>query len=797
MIVGLLTPCYNRVANMSTYFLEIFNLLTIPPGNLIYHLVLVFSIGGALQGAFMHWRISEFPQARRTVIGLLILLLLQIGLFLVSGLAWQGIVNSTVLLPLLDRAVMLIGSIWLIWVWAFPEPSRSSDAASILLTLFTAAGMVLNIVEHQAGAAVFNGSLADIVWQTFSLGILAVGLVILLVRRPNGWGNGFAFLCLGFIGHLLHALFNGGQGDYAGIVRLTYLMAYPLLLTLPQRFPVLTRPVTVKQVNADIPERRRYSTDPKTFHSLLSLAGEVNADKVSQAITRAIAQTMLADLCFLLFLTDDRSQIIIPSGYDLIREEKLDGASILPTSIPMLASALQRGRALRLPASSTSGDLRGLGDLLGLSNPGHLMFVPILTAERQPLGGLLLLSPYSNRLWSSEDQSFLANIANALTPILQRNQQVATLEDKSLQAAQAIEEERARTAELQEKNRELARQLEEALQQVEKYQETAENLAAMTTLQNEAQRLIVQLQAENEELRKAAQGLPKAKAPDISHVERELRLTLEEVARLQNQLAEANIKILELENQKGSPRTNEQAEIIASISQELRQPMSSIIGYTDLLLGESVGILGALQRKFVERIKASTERIRSLIDDLIQITTIESGLTELKPEAVDLNLVIDNAVAYTSSQIREKNITMHLDLPKSIAPIQADREALQQILIHLLQNAGAATPMEGTISLQVKTRTDGGQEYIMIQVSDTGGGISAEDLPRVFSRLYRADNVLIQGIGDTGVGLSIAKTLTEAQHGRIWVESEPGVGATFSVLLPVSRPPVSPSLQGA
>jgi nitrogen-specific signal transduction histidine kinase len=266
------------------------------------------------------------------------------------------------------------------------------------------------------------------------------------------------------------------------------------------------------------------------------------------------------------------------------------------------------------------------------------------------------------------------------------------------------------------------------------------------------------------------------------------------VARLQNQLAEANIKILELEKQKGSPRSSEQAEIIASISQELRQPMSSIIGYTDLLLGESVGILGALQRKFVERIKASTERIRSLIDDLIQITTIESGLTELKPEPVDLNLVIDNAVAYTSSQIREKNITMHLDLPKSIAPIQADREALQQILIHLLQNAGAATPTEGTVSLRVQTRTDGGQEYVMIQVSDTGGGIPAEDLPRVFSRLYRADNVLIQGVGDTGVGLSIAKTLTEAQHGRIWVESEPGVGATFSVLLPVSRPATASSL---
>ena len=112
---------------------------------------------------------------------------------------------------------------------------------------------------------------------------------------------------------------------------------------------------------------------------------------------------------------------------------------------------------------------------------------------------------------------------------------------------------------------------------------------------------------------------------EVNQLEKELRITLEDTARLQNQLAEANMKILELEKGEKSERSNEQAEVVASISQELRQPMSSIVGYTDLLLGESVGILGALQRKFVERVKASTERIGSLIDDLIQVTTLEFG----------------------------------------------------------------------------------------------------------------------------------------------------------------------------
>src|SRR5687767_1249837 len=215
--------------------------------------------------------------------------------------------------------------------------------------------------------------------------------------------------------------------------------------------------------------------------------------------------------------------------------------------------------------------------------------------------------------------------------------------------------------------------------------------------------------------------------------------------------------------------------------------MSSIVGYTDLLLGESVGILGALQRKFIERIRASTERIGSLIDDLIQLSNLEAGLNAFNPETVDLNLIIDNAMAYTSSQLREKNITLRIDMPESIQPIHADREALQQILIHLLQNAGAASPVEGAVTLRVRMKPENNVDHVQIQVSDTGGGIPEEDLPRVFSRLYRADNVLIQGVGDTGVGLSIAKTLTEAQKGRIWVESEVGTGSTFSVLLPIAK----------
>jgi signal transduction histidine kinase len=774
---------------------QIFTLLTEERGSLIYHLMLVFSIAGALQAAFVHWRSSEFPQARRTILGLGALLVAQIGLFLVGGIGSQGFINLGIFLPPLDRAVTLFSLVWLIWLWAFPEPSRPADAATWLISLLIIAALGLSIAAYSAQrpTASYNQTIYESYWQLASIGVSLLGLIILGVRRPNGWGYGTAIFLVSFAGHLLYLTIGRVEGDFPGAVRLAHMAAYPILMTLPQRFPTATNQLTsVKQQDAPVGERRKYSTDPKTFHALLGLAGESATDKLSQAITRAIAQTMLADLCFLIYLTDNNSQMQIVSGYDLIREESLEGGSLNKTIIPMLTNALQRGRPLRLPSSSTSADIKGLSDLLGLTNPGHLLSVPIITPDKEPLGGVLLLSPYSNRLWSAEDQAFLTNIAVSLVPIIQRGQKMSSLEIKGEQAKQALDVAQARVSDLERRNYELIKQMDAVRSDAQEGLAQAENIAALRNMQEETQRALEKLKQENEELRAGSNAKSTKKAnlfTSSTQVENELRLTLEEVARLQNQLAEANMRIVEAEKGSSSSavRSTEQAEVVASISQELRQPMSSLVGYTDLLLGESVGILGTLQRKFVERIKASTERIGSLIDDLIQVTTFETGLHELKPEPVNLDLIIDNAMSYTSSQIREKNISLHLDLPKNVAPIYADREALQQILIHLLQNAGAASPLEGTIHLRVQTKVEEGKEYVLIQVRDAGGGIPAEDIGRVFTRLYRADNVLIQGVGDTGVGLSIAKTLTEAQKGRIWVDSEPGVGSTFSVLLPIAK----------
>jgi len=195
-----------------------------------------------------------------------------------------------------------------------------------------------------------------------------------------------------------------------------------------------------------------------------------------------------------------------------------------------------------------------------------------------------------------------------------------------------------------------------------------------------------------------------------------------------------------------------------------------------------------MQRNLLETTKASTARLRGVIEDFIQVTTRKAASKAPMHEPVDLNLLINDAIADTSSQVRAKRISLSLELPENLPTVYADREALRQILIRLLSNAGAVTPLQGTMSLRAQIRVeDNSKEHLLIQVRDTGGGIPPEDLPRVFAPLYRADDVPARGVGEPGMGLFIAKTLTEAQNGKIWVDTGRDVGSTYSVLIPITR----------
>ena len=779
---------------METLFQQILNLLIQPPGNLIYHLVLAFSVISSLQAAWIGKQTSAYQHTGRLILGLGMLLLGQVVLFLSSGLAWQGVLDSHLFLPILDRAVILFSLVWIVWLWNFPTPARLGDLVTGFLNLGVVILFALTFASWavEGGRIPFNGSWMDWTWIYAGLFVVLTGMAVLLLTRPSGWGYGLGILGVSLAGLVAHLTLPSAGGDFSGYIRLSQLAAFPLLTTLLNRFAVAQPPKEQPPVTAtEVPfprerERRHYSADPRTLNALLELSNNPAPDKILGGLSKALAHTMISDLCFIV-LSPENGRLSLESGYDLVREEALDRTLLDQSQVPNLANAFQRARPLRiLPSDAQPMDVSTLGSVLGLKDAGSLLFIP-LDLEDKSQGGILFLSPYANRQWSIGDQDYLASTLPLIARLVTRSRQPVKPVQPAIQATEAL---RAELESLKQDNRSLLDEIT-SLRQVGAKTASAPgtDISSLVALQEETQRQISALQAENERLHSAlnSEGISVLSPDQFGRMENELRSTLQELAQLQNQLAGANARnlLLEREFKQANHGSSEDHEVITSIIQEIRQPMSSIIGYTDLLLAETVGILGALQKQFLERIKASTERMRSLMEDLIRISAMQEGPIELLPEPVELGAVIDSAMEESSAQLREKNIALKVDLPEEMPMLKADRDAVQQIILHLLQNAGAATPPEGTVTLHARMQEDNGDNFLLVQITDTGGGIQPHDLSRVFSRRYRADLPLIQGLGDTGVGLSIAKTLAEAHGGRMWVDSVIGQGTTFSVLLPV------------
>ncbi len=223
-------------------------------------------------------------------------------------------------------------------------------------------------------------------------------------------------------------------------------------------------------------------------------------------------------------------------------------------------------------------------------------------------------------------------------------------------------------------------------------------------------------------------------------------------------------------------------EFISTVSHELRTPMTSIKGYTDLLFLGMAGGLTDAQRSFLRIIKSNADRLTALVNDILDISRIETGRMRLTISALDLGQIISQVVASFQGQYRDKDLALVWEDPRGLPEIRGDEARVTQVLSNLLANAWQYSPEGGTVAVSVH-HEDG---FLRTDVSDTGIGIAPDDIGRIFDRFYRADHPIVQEAGGTGLGLSIVKMFVEMLGGAIWVESEPGKGTTFSFTLPLT-----------
>ena len=236
--------------------------------------------------------------------------------------------------------------------------------------------------------------------------------------------------------------------------------------------------------------------------------------------------------------------------------------------------------------------------------------------------------------------------------------------------------------------------------------------------------------------------------------------------------------------QKVNDISKKKSEFISAVSHELRTPLTSIKGYAAILIAGKIGEVPPAVKERLAKINSHSDNLVSLINDLLDIARIESGRQEMKFSNYKIKSVVDNVADLLAPQISTKGVKLLLHLPENIGEIYVDVSHAERVLINLLSNAIKFTPPNNTITISVSPTVDHG--YAVFSVVDTGIGIPASELQKLFSEFYRVDNEINQNVKGTGLGLVLAKNIVQAHRGKIWVQSQVGVGTTFNFTLPTS-----------
>ena len=220
-------------------------------------------------------------------------------------------------------------------------------------------------------------------------------------------------------------------------------------------------------------------------------------------------------------------------------------------------------------------------------------------------------------------------------------------------------------------------------------------------------------------------------------------------------------------------------ELIGDVAHELRTPLTSLKGYMEALMD---GVLPAEPATY-QRIYAEAERLQRLVQSLQELSRVEARAFDLKLEPLELGEAIADAVANLSLQFEEKGVALSSQCTPGQIRVLADKDRLQQVLLNLLGNALQYTPEGGHVEICAARQGD----EAVVTIADSGIGIAPEHLPHLFDRFYRVDRSRSRASGGSGIGLTIAKHLVEAQGGHIWAESAgPGQGSRFSFTLPLA-----------
>ncbi len=478
---------------------------------------------------------------------------------------------------------------------------------------------------------------------------------------------------------------------------------------------------------AQSPAATPLTTSPAhSLRAAVDFAHLMQAASVSELADAAVKATALAtrvEFVLLLSPPDERGRFSAAKGYDHIRERPLSGFSMHGRAYPAIQEALVERRVLEVVDDPKPPDLQGLMDEMEAYESGTLLLLPILSGDALR-AGLLLFSPFAQHRWSTEEKAQLGRLCSLLA------ERFAELDQPSPSADGP----------------------------------PGSRLPAVAAAGS-------------------ATGHARAwseRQPPAEQQADEMLLVLQELAEARSQLA------LLAADQQAHASTLDQAAALRALSARLEQGLRSASSYSGLLLDDVAGALTTIQRKYLERLHTGLARSQDLAQDLRDRLAPGLEALEEQGEWASLDACLQQVMARYTVALREHQLRLQLDLPERSPVLRAEPGVLEQVLDNLLANAVAVTPDGQDVTITAHVIRDAGSSYVLLDVADRGPGIATEHLGLVFEPQVSIDAHRPAGIQDGGAGLPLVKRLCEAVGGRVWVDTRPGYGTTYTALLPLA-----------
>jgi signal transduction histidine kinase len=757
-------------------------MLVVSPGSLIYLITTVLSTTVLLIFAYLAYSQERDAQTTRSSLAALGLFASRILLTSFSVLASLQLLNGALILPSFERYVSLIGIGTFFWAFIAPEPKKSVDGILLAFLSLSTVGLISSILYIWLNGipAAFNHTLVDAYWSAAGLLAATLAVVFLINQRPRAWIWGAFGFSLLSIGATLHITMGIKDAAFAGFVRWAELAAYPLLAL--SSIQALRAGSLRKEAISRIDTMPHHSSP--ALADVVKTSGLISAKNANELATRAVelfAQSMRVEVCLLLSSPMPREHFSIATAYDLIREVYLPGTALDADKCPVIATAMTHKRSLVIPASSNTTDLNYLKEKLNFKSPGSAMLVPLI-AGGTLLGGLLLLSPYVQRRWHPKERGAVEEMAAHLAQRfwqMQREAQIETPDEPSEQGMLATAHQKI--SELEQEKNDLAQQLLSASDTQKRARD--DRIAALLEMHERDMENIGVLEKEIEALQSASHAPVESKHTEGGEqLAVELQIALEELSETRNQLAllQASGGISEV----GEHTLTAEFKQVTSIASELRKPLSSAQGYIDLLMRETVGELGELQRKYLDRMHSSMERMKELLHSIPQPTAVETSPFLAPLEPINFQQCLEQALATVTPSLQSKKLTLKLDIPRHLPPLQGPKEVLLQILIPLLMNAVRVSPEDDEIILTARVQQADDADFLMLTVSDAGVSHMPYDGEKTDDRSGKS---ILHTVGhDESAHHSTIQSLCESLGGRAWFDYDPNVGNTCTVLFPAA-----------